>query len=407
MRSILLILLAATAISLAAGEQANGQQPVGTPQTIDFTEDLVIGPEDGDDAYIWAGLNVFVSVNHKGHMFITDSSQNRVVQLDPAGKYVRTIGGFGQGPGEFQTLGIFQILVNGSAVAFENRQSGGLQYFDTNMRFERRKRLTGVGQDFLFAYFSANGRWFASEFVTIDLQAKTLSYRTGIYSTEPLALRKVLTNSTRPYPDFNNLMGNRDGIIEFLAQTISANDNLAYVQFDDQNRIYTARSQEYKVTIWDPTLLKQLLTVSREYKPIAKGEAELEALCEAIRDQLPFPDQVKERITIDMIRQAYDRAEVPLVKNPIFGIVPMPEGRFLVVHNFNQTDGNATADIFDGEGRFIGQVSRPNQSFVGSANLFGGHKIRMIFKGKYAYTIETRDQDNVLVRYRYQLRDAG
>lgn len=399
------IYLVFVAFAVMAGDVENGERPSGTPMTLAFTEDLVIGFDPDVPETIWSGLNIYVTVNQDGHLFVTDSDENRIVQFDIEGNFVAVHGRQGQGPGEFQRLSRFQILDDGSGVAFENRQNATIHYFDDDMNFQKRKRIHSQGLDFLTATFSGDGELFASDFVVNNEQNATHTFRSGVYSRR-MILKKIIAEEERAMPDFSNLLGNRNGIVEYLADIISANHQMALMNFDHQNHLMTALPQDYTVTVWDTDLNSPMRTVSRKYDPITKTPAEVTAICSAIHDQLPFPDFVIQRINNAMIQEAYEMAEVPLVKQAIFGLIPMEDGGLLVIHDFSTLTGEATADIFDAKGVFLGQVTMPNLAFLGPFNLFGTQAVRMVFRNGYAYTIEYRDDENTLVRYNYKLVPA-
>ena len=398
--------LLVTVCPLWAAEVSNGIMPKGKAMTLVFEEDLALGSHIDEKNYLWTGLNIYVSVDSKGRMYVTDSDENRIQVFDVDGKYLKSIGGEGQGPGEFQKLSIFQVLDDDTGLGFENRQDSAIQSFDANHEFVVRKNIRTQGQDFLTARFSPDGTYFFAEFVVIDNEKGTLSYRSGVYERQKMALIKLFSKSTQPMPDFSKLLGNKNGIITFLSETMAANKIKGFTGFAADGRIYTAKSSEYKITLWKPNFSEKSLIITKEYRPIIKSDDEMLAIVEAMRDQLPFPPEAISAINVDMMRQAYEKAEIPLVKDPIIGLIPFEEG-VLVVHDFHQLTGEASADIFDKDGVFIGSVTMPNLAMVGGVNLFGGNKVRLVFKGGMAYSIETRNDENVLVRYKYKLAPAN
>ena len=46
------------------------------------------------------------------------------------------------------------------------------------------------------------------------------------------------------------------------------------------------------------------------------------------------------------------------------GIIPMEDGQFLVINDIDAVTGRQQADIFNKEGKFIGQVARNHWAFV-------------------------------------------
>ncbi|NTU52024.1 MAG: 6-bladed beta-propeller [Candidatus Aminicenantes bacterium] len=88
-------------------EIVDGIKTVRNPETprygefvFDLVEDLSIGSED-DDAYFFPNY-AGVAVDGKGTIFVVDYDNRRVQVYDKQGRYVRTLGRVGQGPGEYR-----------------------------------------------------------------------------------------------------------------------------------------------------------------------------------------------------------------------------------------------------------------------------------------------------------------
>jgi hypothetical protein len=87
-------------------ETVDGVKTVRNPETprygefaFELSENLTIGDEK-DDAYFFPG-GATVSVDGEGAIYVCDFGNKRVQVYDRAGKYVRTLGRQGQGPGEY------------------------------------------------------------------------------------------------------------------------------------------------------------------------------------------------------------------------------------------------------------------------------------------------------------------
>jgi hypothetical protein len=75
---------------------------------LDLEEDLVIGQED-DKNYQFYQVND-LDVDSGDNIYVADAGNSRIQKFDKNGNYILTIGGKGQGPGEF--TGISDILVD-------------------------------------------------------------------------------------------------------------------------------------------------------------------------------------------------------------------------------------------------------------------------------------------------------
>lgn len=86
---------------------SNPSEPLFGEFIFDLKEDLRIGGDPTAESYYfskWAS----VRPDNEGNMYVADVGNARVQMYDPNGKYIRTIGRRGQGPGEYMTpLNIF------------------------------------------------------------------------------------------------------------------------------------------------------------------------------------------------------------------------------------------------------------------------------------------------------------
>jgi hypothetical protein len=78
----------------------NPAEPLYGEFSFELQEDLAIGGDPNNEVYYFpkgAGL----SVDEEGNLYVCDLGNKRVQMYDRSGKYVRTIGRQGQGPGEY------------------------------------------------------------------------------------------------------------------------------------------------------------------------------------------------------------------------------------------------------------------------------------------------------------------
>ena len=94
-------------------EVVDGVKTVRNPETpkygtvaFDLVEDLVIG-EEKDQAYFFP-QSAFVNADAQGRIYVCDVGNRRVQVYDRDGRYLKTLGRQGQGPGEYALpMGIF------------------------------------------------------------------------------------------------------------------------------------------------------------------------------------------------------------------------------------------------------------------------------------------------------------
>lgn len=108
-------------------EYADATDEDRTGNRIELEEDLVIGPRAGDDNYTLFRPRPMVA-DSRGNMYVLDGGNSRIQMFDPAGEYVRTLGGQGSGPGEFREPpgGFTQVrmtVADDHVVAYDGAQS--------------------------------------------------------------------------------------------------------------------------------------------------------------------------------------------------------------------------------------------------------------------------------------------
>ena len=68
---------------------------------ISFSDELVIGVEEGDENYMF-GTPVDIDADSRGNIYVLDRLECAIKVFDPEGRFIRSIGRMGQGPGEFE-----------------------------------------------------------------------------------------------------------------------------------------------------------------------------------------------------------------------------------------------------------------------------------------------------------------
>jgi hypothetical protein len=79
----------------------NPKDPLYGEIKLELQEDLSIGGNEKEENYYFP-KGVFIAVDDQGNIFAADMGNFRIQKYDKAGKYLRSIGRKGQGPGEFQ-----------------------------------------------------------------------------------------------------------------------------------------------------------------------------------------------------------------------------------------------------------------------------------------------------------------
>jgi hypothetical protein len=376
----------------------NGITPAGKAMTLVFTEDLVIAPDDDRDETIWPSIQTSVAVNSQGHMFVTDPESQRVIEFDEKGVFVRVIGHKGQGPGEFQALQSFQILDDGTALAFEQLQvASTVNVFDTKMVYQDKSSFQDIGKIITSAQFSPDGTHLFSVIAAVNIADKKIVNKYAILDRKMNILKELLSFETA-MPDQSRMMESAYWS-EFLAQSMkkSSKGLVGMVAFASDGSIYTAKASKYEITKWDSNLKPQWV-IEKKYKPIPFTDKDLEDIIEPIQEGIKarLPPQMQSVITPQTIKKAVELADFPAVKNPLAGLRIMPDGTLIAIHDVKMGKGEGMAHLFDSKGHFLGSFMHDTLGLL-----------RMVFKDGYGYTIEIRDDENALVRYKVELKPVS
>jgi len=96
----------------------NPEIPLHSNKTVTFEEDLSIGGEDEDGNIILFRLGRFI-VDQNENIHIVDSQDQVIKVFDKEGKYIRTIGRKGEGPGEFRSIRYPTFLPDGRLLVMD------------------------------------------------------------------------------------------------------------------------------------------------------------------------------------------------------------------------------------------------------------------------------------------------
>lgn len=401
MKNILLCLvLALTTVSSFAMEKVqlieNGEAPQGKAKTLKFTEELRLTADQGDD-YIWVGPTCQVVPDYKGNLYVLDTREKRVLAFDANGKFVRVVGKQGPGPGEFQVPQSLQIFPDGTGIVQELvGPTVTVNHFDESMNYKDRKQttsMTGLLQGVVYAP-SKKVMW--ANKINVDMAQGKMLTDTGLLDADAKALIKVahyemmaMNPGRVTDPEF---------WVEFMSEQfrIGLHGLAGMGAFDQEGNLYTAINGKYHITKYD-TNQQKTMEISRKYKPVAYTEEQVMALAEPVYEMLVgnLPPQLAQIITPNVLERAIKKAEPPSVKPPVNGMKVMEDGTLLVLFDSDLKTGKEKVDIFSKQGQYLGQVTLNNLAFG-----------RMVFRNGKAYTMETVDGENELVRFSVSLVNA-
>jgi len=396
MRILLLVLVHG---GLFAGDVPtidNEMEPEGTAKRLVFEEDLRLGGVNEEaDYFLWSGVNLSVAAAPNGHVFVGDMGGNRIIEFDAGGAFVRQIGGPGEGPSEYGELNAFHVFEDGTAVGVDIRaRRARLLHYNKQGQFVRDSQL--FGNETRRIVFSSRGDHAMVELMrTKDQKWHILRGWTHVKKQEfqqvnSVALPRIDTTRIQDTQYLAETMGN----FMVLERT-----ERGLVGLGGNGSIYTAVSNKYRISRWKEGVNQAKYHINKKYKPKLRDATEVEALVNDFHARFQaIYRPVAHMVTHELVAKAYEKSALPKAKDPLLGLLVLPNDHLLAVHQPDAV-GTQNADLFDPSGKLIGSSSAVGNGFVDTE-----WKVRMIFRGEFAYTIETVDEEDTVVRYRYTIK---
>lgn len=405
--SLRFLLLGLSSLIQAQTTVENGALPKGKAYTIQFVKDLTFGADEDEDVYQWAMDTTRILPRNNGNMYIVDPREKRILEFDSRGKFLRVAAREGSGPGEIQTPLAISRQTNGSICLLNMTAAPGqyvpptLMFFNEDMSFNR--RLQPKGQHYVptMIKISPDGKLVGGGFGGIDPASGEARTTTSLVRLEDWTSAKDFHSLPNTLLDPAR-MSDPNYLSDYLGARLKRYNQLGVLAFSPDGYVYSAVVNRYSIKKWGSDLKKPVMVINRNHKPLLNSPQAQASFNDALFDtMLNFPG-ARDMFTQSVLDKAVVKSEPPPVRNPIYGLLALPNGILLVIHNVDYATRLNQADIFDKTGHFLGQVSLGDYALLGFDG--GSLQPRMVFQGKYAYTITTdADGDNRAVRFTWQL----
>ena len=325
----------------------NPKEPLYKTPVLELKEDLSLGgPEAQGDAAL-EQVRQFI-VDDAGTIYVLEPLAAQVKVFDVSGRYLRTIGRKGQGPGELEYPMTLSLNQKTGELAVQ-QQSRGIVFFKTDGTYLRQLSLKGMlgGRGRL----DSRGQIYLLEIIMDNENSR---YATKKLAPDGSVLATISETRTPTGP------GN----------TTRAFIPVAFYTVDREDRFIYGFPETYEIQIYGPTETKVLQKITRAYDHVAVTE---EDKAERKKDVPP----------------GYNREFEFPKHHPAYSRFFLSDLGHLFVQTYEKVDGGRLLhDVFDAEGRFIGRLPL-KPSGVG------------ILKGKY-YALE-EDEDGYQYVKRYAL----
>ncbi len=318
----------------------NPKDPVYGENIFNLEEDLSIGKAEGEDEYIFSQINDF-DVDNEGYIYAIDNVASQVRVFDKMGKFVRTLGRKGQGPGEIQIPGFVQITSQGEILVVDYSA-------------------------FRFVFFSPDGTFVRQRSIGWSVVPVKLDSRGNLIGMEVLAPPPLGGKILRKYDsDFTPLMeiaeekqGQR-GVIDIGKPS-------CFCEVTTKDYVIWGNSELYELHILNPEG-KLVKRIQKKYDPVAIAEEDRKIYEEK------YSEFVKRGGSLHFRKQF-----------PAFMDLSIDDQDRIWVKTYERRDGARDAflfDVFDSDGRYIAKIPI-------KANL----NRNSVWKKSRLYTVEADDK---------------
>jgi hypothetical protein len=331
----------------------NPKQPMYRENVCTIKQDLSEGQAEGQEEYMFGGI-ASLAVDDSGEIYVADWRAMQIRVFDQDGKFLRTIGRQGQGPGEFTGIQSIQITPHKELMLHDHVQ----------------KKLV---------FFSLAGQFLRSKYFSISLGINgRLNPHSPLYcdSRETCYIVTIVfEKGLRAHLEFLKIKGDLNYVTMARTPDHDATRSIArfgltelYCQLMGKDHVLMGYSKNYELQIFNSEgkVIKKIL---RDYDPVPVSEEE--------------KNEEQKRYEPDK------KVEFPRYHFPMSFLAADDEGRIFVRTWEKPADGKGYFfDIFDSEGRYFGRIPLE-------------FKPEIIKKGKI-YSIETDEAGYNYVR-RYKI----
>jgi hypothetical protein len=321
----------------------NNLEPIYKEDVFIAEEELSIGDDEKNENYAFSEVS-HITADNEGRIYVLDRKESHVKVFDRDGKYVRTIGRKGQGPGELNDP-IFVYFPGNELLVTQYER---LSFFSPEGKLQRAVLMKKERPS--RARRNSRGNMIGTS-VVFDPGTPGLYYEVlKMYDSEMEPIKELARIQVQRRPGVFN--------------PFSAN---VYMTVDDEDRIIFGYSREYEIQIYSPA--GDLATrIIKEYMPVEITEKEK---AESTTD---IPPQIK--------------VEFPRYHPPFLRFVHDEGGR-IYVQTYERGQGLNVYyhDVFDREGRFIAKVQlRPTPVVFRKGKLYsleeneGGYQVIKRYK---------------------------
>jgi len=334
----------------------NPREPIYKEPVLELQEDLIVkGTEDAEEQMFQNIITL--GVNEQGDIYILDEQAGNIKIFDQNGRFLKTIGKKGQGPGEFG-MPISLAIMPSQNIIVNDMGQRKILFFDKEGNYLRQ---FSIADKFLFfgPMVTSTGDLIASHTIPQD---------------RPVTVLKKFNQELEPLLTFTSIPVDKPPAVNiFVARSLSS---LRWALTDKDEIIWgDIKNPEYELYVHnqDGTLTKK---ITKNYDPLPITAEDKDNLMEETFGQSQTRDQWDVRF--------------PDNYPPYTGFSIDDRGHFLVRRYEKQENKQGgLVDIFDSEGRYMAKIRLKMNP--------------LIFKKDHMYTIEENEEGFKVVK-RYKIR---
>jgi len=291
----------------------NPKEPLYKTLILELKEELSIGGPEAQGQAVFSRVREFI-VDDAGNFYISDSREDHIKVFDKAGRYLRTIGRHGQGPGEFEGLGALSFVRTTGEIAVTNVRSGGLTFFKTDGTYLRDLRFEELG--YRSARLDSKGKIYADG-GSFDIGA---SYEFRLAAFDP--------------------KGKLTRVLAWAPGTIKGKIGIGMPNtswdLDSSDDLIVGQSQDYELQVFDAATQVLSKRICKDFDPVPISDEELKRFKKPEYSAMPF--------------------EFAKQHAAFWAFFTSDTGHLFVATWEKAENGSFIHDVFDKEGRLVARL---------------------------------------------------
>jgi len=356
----------------------NPLEPLNPELQIIFEEDLTIGVEEGDENYMFGSL-VVMNTDDEGNFYVTDGDRNTAKKYDSNGKFLRSIGRPGQGPGEFQNISEVRFNIEGN-IYLNDVKNHRISFLSKDGNYLRVIKVPSV---FERVVINSKGFYIAMNADNIELgQGKKWDYVYGLFDDNFNLIAEFLR-----LPQEVNAQSkkNEDSIVKVFADLLSGMAFEPFVNYvlDKNDLIYFGYPRNYEIKVYSSEG-KLMNIIQRDFEPVEISERNKEYF------EQNLDEQFLAKIPAREWNKVFELIKYPKYK-PAYERFTLMENGWIFVVVDSVRDESKLVDIFSKGGEYLAQFETDISTDWLSFN-----------NGK-AYAVATIDDYKFIKRYNFEI----